>query len=156
MIKGESFMPQATHQVELALSNEITWEFFKDYNNWAPLIPGYIAHEVQSDAQFTWIILADLGFTKKTIKLQVDVADLIEPTDVKFQLKGLSDNFNGSGYYNILAISDNATQITGSLDLSAGGMMGMMINSVLENFVPKATKELTETIGAKLSEIHVG
>lgn len=145
-------MPQATHNVTLAVSTNATWDFFKDYTNWAPLIPGYIAHEVQSDKQFTWIFLADLGFTKKTIKLDVKITDLIESTDVKFDLKGLSDHFNGNGYFKIAG--DTQAEVIGSLELSAGGIMGMMINSVLDNFVPKATKELTESIQSKIDELH--
>lgn len=145
-------MPQATHCVSVTLSNDIVWDFLKDYENWAALIPGYIAHEVQSDQQFIWVFLADLGFTKKTIKLEVTIAELTEPTDVKFDLKGLSDNFNGNGYFKMT--SDIQTEVTGSLELAASGMMGMMINSVLENFVPKATRDLTESIQAKITELH--
>ena len=145
-------MPQATHNVTVAVAQDAAWDFLKVYANWAPLIPGYIAHEVQSDKQFIWVFLADLGFTKKTIKLEVTVADLVEPTDVKFDLKGLSDSFNGNGYFKIAG--DGEAEVTGSLDLAASGIMGMMINSVLENFVPKATKELTESIQTKITELH--
>ncbi|WP_274307680.1 CoxG family protein [Solibacillus daqui] len=145
-------MPQATNIVTLAVSKNAIWDFLKDYTNWAPLIPGYIAHEVQSDKQFTWIFLADLGFTKKTIKLDVKITDLVEAMDVKFDLKGLSDNFNGNGFFNIAG--DTQAEVIGSLELSASGIMGMMINSVLENFVPKATKELTESIQSKIDELH--
>ena len=144
-------MPRALHNGEIALNDEVVWEFLKDYNNWAPLVSGYIGHDVQSDSQFTWIFSADLGFTKKTIKLQVDISELVSPTDVKFQLKGLSDNFSGNGYFKTAAKAE-ATEITGCLDLSAGGMMGMMINSVLESFMPKMTKELIEAISSKLNE----
>ena len=147
-------MPRALHNGEIALNQEVVWEFLKDYNNWAPLVSGYIGHDVQSDSQFTWIFSADLGFTKKTIKLQVDISELVSPTDVKFQLKGLSDNFSGNGYFKTTPKAET-TEITGCLDLSAGGMMGMMINSVLENFMPKMTKELVEAISLKLTEPSV-
>ena len=147
-------MPRALHNGEIALNDEVVWEFLKDYNNWAPLVSGYIGHDVQSDSQFTWIFSADLGFTKKTIKLQVDISELVSPTDVKFQLKGLSDNFSGNGYFKAAAKAET-TEITGCLDLSAGGMMGMMINSVLESFMPKMTQELVDAISTKLSEPSV-
>ncbi|MEK4081126.1 CoxG family protein [Solibacillus sp. FSL K6-1126] len=147
-------MPNAIHTVELPLSNEIIWHFLKDYNNWAPLIPGYIEHEAIHDTQFTWTLLADLGFTKKKIILQVDITDSVEPTDVKFNIKGLSDNFDGNGYFNIATGNNESTQVTGSLDLSAGGFMGMMINPVLESFVPKATSDLTNSIETKLTALH--
>ena len=69
----------------------------------------------------------------------------MKPTDVKFDLKGISDNFNGNGYFKI--VGDSEAEVTGSLDLAAGGMMGMMIyNSVLENFVPKATKGIKRNL----------
>jgi carbon monoxide dehydrogenase subunit G len=147
-------MPRALHNGEIALNDEVVWEFLKDYNNWAPLVSGYIGHDVQSDSQFTWIFSADLGFTKKTIKLQVDISELVSPSDVKFQLKGLSDNFSGNGYFKAAAKAET-TEITGCLDLSAGGMMGMMINSVLESFMPKMTQELVDAISTKLSEPSV-
>ena len=63
--RGIFNMPQALHNEEVSLNQEVVWEFLKDYNNWAPLVPGYIGHDVQSDSEFTWIFLADLGFTKK-------------------------------------------------------------------------------------------
>lgn len=147
-------MPNALHKVELPLSNEVIWNFLKDYNNWAPLIPGYIEHEAQNEIQFTWSLLADLGFTKKKITLQVDITDSIEPTDLKFNLKGMSDNFDGNGYFNITSGNNESVHVTGSLDLSAGGFMGMMINPVLESFVPKATSDLINSIETKLTALH--
>lgn len=147
-------MAQATHTVDLTLAQDTAWNFLKDYQNWAPLIPGYIEHEVQNDSQFTWTFVADLGFTKKTIKLQVDILDLIEPTDVKFNLKGLSENINGSGFFKISATDNEVVQLTGSLDLAAGGIMGMMINSVLDTFLPKATTDFTNAIQEKLTQLH--
>lgn len=151
---GGIIMPNAIHTVELPLSNDVIWNFLKDYNNWAPLIPGYIEHEAQQDTQFTWTLLADLGFTKKKITLQVDITESIEPTDVKFNIKGLSDNFDGNGYFNIASGNNESAQVAGSLDLSAGGFMGMMINPVLESFVPKATTDLTNSIETKLTALH--
>lgn len=91
---------------------------------------------------------------EKKITLQVDITDSIEPSDVKFNIKGLSDNFDGNGYFNITAGNNESAQVTGSLDLSAGGFMGMMINPVLESFVPKATTDLTNSIETKLTALH--
>ena len=38
-------MPSGMHQVELAFPNDVVWNFVKDMNNWAPLVPNYIHHE---------------------------------------------------------------------------------------------------------------
>ena len=44
--------------------------------------------------------------------------------------------------------------MTGNLDITAGGMMGAMVNQILVKFVPQTAEELTEAIVAKLREIH--
>lgn len=147
-------MPQGTHTVELPLSIEIIWAFVHDMNNWAPLVPGYIDHEIISERQSTWAFKGDLGFMKKKVKLQIDINEWNEPSEVLFDLKGLSDNFNGGGYFKAERIDENKTNMTGYLDITAGGMMGVMINQILTNFVPQTAQELTDAIVSKLLELN--
>lgn len=147
-------MPNGTHTVELQVPIERIWAFVQDMNNWAPLVPGYIHHEILSENQSTWEFKGDLGFMKKKVKLQVDITEWLEPTKVTFNLKGLSDNFNGGGYFEAEVIDANSTRMTGYLDITAGGMMGAMINTILKNFVPETATELTDTIAAKIHEVE--
>lgn len=147
-------MPNGTHTIELPVPIENIWDLVSDMNKWAPLVPGYIEHEILSDKQSTWKFKGDLGFMKKTVKLQIDIKEWIEPTKVTFDLKGLSDNFNGGGYFIAEKITDASTKMTGHLDITAGGMMGAMVNTILKNFVPDTAKELTEAIGAEILEIE--
>ncbi|MCG3088976.1 CoxG family protein [Sporosarcina cyprini] len=147
-------MPNGTHTVELQVPIENIWNFVSDMNNWAPLVPGYIEHEILSEKQSTWKFKGDLGFMKKTVKLQIDIQEWIEPSKVTFDLKGLSDNFTGGGYFEAERISDSATRMTGHLDITAGGMMGAMINTILKNFVPETAQQLTEAIAGKINEIE--
>ena len=147
-------MPNGTHSVNVPLSIETIWSFVSDMNNWAPLVPGYIEHEILSENQSTWKFKGDLGFMKKTVKLQIDIKEWNEPTQVLFDLKGLSENFNGGGYFEAEVIDEHHTKMTGHLDITAGGMMGPMINSILKNFVPQTAQELTDAIVAKLLEIN--
>lgn len=147
-------MPNGTHTIELPVPIENIWDLVSDMNKWAPLVPGYIEHEIISDKQSTWKFKGDLGFMKKTVKLQIDIKEWIEPTKVTFDLKGLSDNFTGGGYFIAEKITDASTKMTGHLDITAGGMMGAMVNTILKNFVPDTAKELTEAIGAEILEIE--
>lgn len=105
-------MPNGTHTVEIPVPIEKIWEFVADMNKWAPLVPGYIEHELLSERQSTWKFKGDLGFMKKTVKLQIDIQEWIEPTKVTFDLKGLSDNFNGGGYFEAEKIDDQSTKMT--------------------------------------------
>lgn len=147
-------MPQGTHTVEVPLNIEIIWAFVHDMNNWAPLVPGYIDHEIISERQSTWSFKGDLGFMKKKVKLQIDIKEWNEPSEVIFDLKGLSDNFNGGGYFKAEYIDDKTTNMTGHLDITSGGMMGAMINQILLKFVPQTAQELTDAIVDELVEMN--
>lgn len=147
-------MPQGSHTVVVPLNIETIWAFVHDMNNWAPLVPGYIDHEIITERQSTWSFKGDLGFMKKKVKLQIDIKEWNEPSEVLFDLKGLSDNFIGDGYFKAESMDENTTNMTGYLDITAAGMMGPMINQILTKFVPQTAQELTDAIVAKLLEIN--
>lgn len=147
-------MPSGTHTKELDVSIERIWDFVKDMDKWAPLVPGYIEHDILNERQSTWVFKGDIGIMQKTVKLKIDITDWIEPTRVSFNLSGLNENFSGNGYFEAEAISNNTTKMIGNLDITAGGMMGPMINAILKSFVPKTAEELTEAIGNKIVEIE--
>ncbi len=147
-------MPNGNHTIELPVAIDRIWDFVSDMNKWAPLVPGYIEHEILSDRQSTWAFKGDLGFMKKTVKLKIDIKEWIEPTKVKFDLTGLSENFGGIGFFEAEAAGDNRSKMTGYLDITAKGAMSPMINSILKSFVPKTAQELSEAIAAKIEEIE--
>lgn len=147
-------MPAGTHSLEIDVPIQSIWEFIEDMNKWAPLVPGYIEHQILNERQSTWKFKGDIGIMQKTVSLKIDITEWIEPTKVTFDLKGISENFNGNGYFEAEAISDTKTKMTGNLDITAGGLMGPMINAVLKNFVPKTAQELSEAIANKIVEVN--
>lgn len=147
-------MPSGTHEEILDLPIENIWNFVSDMDKWAPLVPGYIEHEIISDMQSTWTFKGDIGIMQKTVKLQVDIKEWIEPTTVTFDLTGLNENFAGNGYFEAEVISDNQTKMLGNLDITAKGMMGPMINAILKNFVPKTAEDLTKRIAEEIVAVE--
>lgn len=148
-------MPSGTHTTDLDIPIEKVWEFVSDMNRWAPLVPGYIEHEILSDTQSTWTFKGDLGIMQKTVKLQIDITEWREPSLVTFDLTGLNENFAGNGYFKADAISDSKTEMHGNLDITAKGMMGPMINTILKSFVPKTAEELTKAIAEEITSIEL-
>ncbi|MGP4041565.1 CoxG family protein [Gracilibacillus sp. D59] len=145
-------MPNGTHFVRLDLPIEKVWDFVSDINRWAPLAPGYIDHQIINDHQSTWHFKGDVGRMQKKIRLKVNIKEWVEPTSVRFELKGISENLEGSGYFQAEKIASKKTNVTGCLTISAGGMMGPMINSILKSVVPKTTIEFTESVANQLME----
>lgn len=145
-------MPAGTHTVELDVGIQDIWNFVSDMDRWAPLVPGYIEHEIISENQSTWTFKGDIGIMQKTVKLQIDITEWDEPTTVTFDLTGLNENFAGNGYFEAESISEEKTKMTGHLDITAKGMMGPMINAILKNFVPKTAEELTEAVAGQINK----
>lgn len=143
-------MPSGTHHTELDIPIEHVWTFVSDMNKWAPLVPGYVEHNILHERQSTWKFKGDVGIVQKTVHLQIDITEWHEPTKVTFNLTGLTENVKGGGYFEAKALGRNRTKITSYLGVSAKGMMGPVINSVLKSFVPKTTKQLTEAIAEKV------
>lgn len=147
-------MASETHEVSINLSSQEIWSFLKDMNNWAPLIPDYLSHEMKSENEIEWDFKADLGFIKKTVKLKIDIKEREEPLKIQFDLAGISDNFKGGGHFIIKSIDEAHSTLEGFLDISAGGMMAAMVNPVLKTFVPKTVQELTSNISDELSKVN--
>lgn len=147
-------MPSGVHEVELDLGINTIWDFVKDMDKWAPLVPGYVKHEIINDRESTWEFKGDIGIMKKLVRLKIDIKDWIEPSTVTFDLKGLNENFGGNGYFKAEVIDENRTKMVGCLDITAGGAMGPMINVILKNFVPKTAVDLTTAIASKIEEVN--
>ncbi|HHW38331.1 MAG TPA: SRPBCC family protein [Bacillales bacterium] len=143
-------MPSGMHQVEVSLPINQVWDFVKDMDNWAPLIPGYIQHRKFTNRQSTWEFYGNVGFIKKKIGLMVTIKEWIEPTKVTFNLKGANEDLSGRGYFLAEAIDKNKTRMTLYLELTASGAMGPLINKVLKSYLPKVTEEMAIAIAAKL------
>ena len=147
-------MPSGLHEMKVDLPIEKVWSFISDMDNWAPLVPGYLEHDILNDRQSTWKFIGEIGVVQKTVHLKIDIIKWQEPSKVTFNLSGLNENFKGNGYFEALAIDERQTEITGYLDITAKGLMGPMINSVLRSLVPKTTKELTEATAYKMVDVE--
>ena len=148
-------MPSGTYATEIDIPIEKVWNFVSDMNRWAPLVPGYIEHAILSDTQSTWTFKGDIGIMQKTVKLQIDITEWKEPTLVTFDLTGLNENFTGNGYFKAEAISDDKTVMHGNLNITAKGLKGPVINTVLKSFVPKTAEDLTKAIAEEITSIEL-
>src|SRR5699024_6402829 len=147
-------MPSGLHEMKVDLPIEKVWSFISDMDNWAPLVPGYLEHDILNDRQSTWKFIGEIGVVQKTDNLTIGLSKWQESSKVTINLSGLNENFKGNGYFEALAIDERQTEITGYLDITAKGLMGPMINSVLRSLVPKTTKELTEATAYKMVDVE--
>lgn len=145
-------MPSEIQHVELDIPIEVIWDFIRDENNWAPLVPGYIYHEKVNDRQITWEFKSDLGIMKKKVTLVIDIKEWDEPSRVSFELKRSNEKYLGEGYFEAKAINRNKTKLTGFLEINATGPMGSLANSLFKKAVQKSDEEVAAAISSKLEE----
>lgn len=143
-------MPEGKHEITINVPIEEVWNFVKDMDNWAPLLPGYISHEKLSENQSNWTFKESVGLLKKKISLQVTIKEWIEPTRVTFDLKGINENLTGRGYFKATSLDINSTKMTGYLEMTAEGAMAPVMNGVMKNSLPKSGEKLTTAIAEKL------
>ena len=142
-------MPSSKEAITVNAPVDEVWNLVKDFNNIAPLMPGYTSHEVLNDSEAAWEFLGDFGIVKKKINVKIDNIVRIAPHSITFDLKGTNENVEGEGKFEIEAADAGTSRLTGFMDLTGGGFMGGMINSVLKTFIPESTKKIVDGIGER-------
>lgn len=145
-------MPSEMQQLELEIPTELIWDFIRDADNWAPLVPGYIYHEKISNHLITWEFKSDLGIMKKKVFLQIEIKEWNEPNRVSFELKRKNEKYLGEGFFEAKAISKNKTRVTAFLEINASGAMGTLANSLFKSAKPLSSDEIAILIATKLEE----
>lgn len=145
-------MASGKHEITVNVPIEKVWDFVKDMDHWAPLLPGYISHEKLSEVQSNWTFKETIGFVKKKIILKVTIKEWLEPTQVTFDLEGINESITGYGYFLAESLTRDDTKITGFLEMEAHGALAPVMNGVMKSSLPKTGQELTSAIAEKLKE----
>lgn len=147
-------MPSEMQQIELDIPVNVIWDFIRDANNWAPLVPGYLQHEQLNDNLITWEFKSDIGIMKKKVSLVIDIKEWNEPSRVSFELRRSNEKYVGEGYFEAQALNKNKTLLIGFLEINASGALGSLANSLFKNAIPKSTEEVASAISSKLEEFN--
>lgn len=143
-------MATGTHTVEIPVDVQAVWDYVSDLEKWATTVPAYKEHEILNDKQSIWTFEGNVKGIKKTIQAQVDITEWKEPSTIKFEIKGLSDKFTGSGHFSAEDVNGKTT-MTGNVEVNAGGLSGAVLTPIIKWAVPKVAARLTESIARKIA-----
>lgn len=143
-------MTEGLHSIVLSVPIEEVWAFVSEIEQWAPLVPGYIKHELLNERTLIWDFKSELGLMKKKIKLAVEIKDWQEPNKITFNLRGINEKFVGYGYFLAERVGIRQTKMTGCLIITAKGAKAPIVNALLKTYVPQMTIEFAETIAQRL------
>ncbi|MDQ6594949.1 CoxG family protein [Bacillus salipaludis] len=142
-------MATGTHTVEIPVDVHTVWDYVSDLEKWATSVPAYKEHEIINDRQSIWTFEGSVKSIKKTIQAQVDITEWNEPSNIKFEIKGLSDKFTGSGHFTADDVNGKTT-MTCTVNVQAGGLSGAVLSPIIKWAVPKVASRLTESIARKI------
>lgn len=142
-LEGCVYMPRKKHTISVRANNRKVWEFVRNMDNWAPLVPGYIRHEILNSTISTWEFKVDMGLIKKKIELEVTFLKWEEPTKVTFSLKGLNSHFEGEGYFIVEGLDHSTSRMIGFLDIHSTGTFPSLTDQLLEPKLEELIEELT-------------
>ncbi len=138
-------MAQATHSVTVPVNVDTVWNFVSKIEKWATLVPAYKEHEQIDDKKSVWTFEGNMKGIKKTVKMELEIIEFNEPNNIKFTLTGLTENFKGSGQFQAEEVA-GGTNMTGTVEVTAGGISGAVLNPMIKMVLPKVTTRLTEKI----------
>src|SRR5690606_23599152 len=143
-------MATGTHTVVVPVDVQAVWDYLSDFERWAKTVPAYKEHEIINDTQSIWTFEGKVKGIKKTIRAQVDITEWNEPSNIKFEIKGLSDNFTGSGHFTAEDLNGK-TSMTGTVEVNAGGLSNAVLTPIIKWAVPKVASRLTESLARKIA-----
>ena len=138
-------MAQATHSVQIPVSQDTVWSFVSKIEKWATLVPAYKGHKEIDDQTSHWTFEGNFKGLSKKVELEIKIIEMNEPSNIKFELKGISDNFSGAGEFTAQP-KDGGTYMTASVEANAGGIAGAILNPAIKMLLPKVVTRLTEKI----------
>lgn len=131
---------QRTFQVDRPIDD--IWVFVKDINNWAVQMPGYISHEVLDEKRSSWTVQVNLGPFKRPIVIDIEVTNWLQPSEVKFNLRGRSEPFHGGGRYRAEAL-EVSTVVTLEFEAEPLGAMAQMIEGLGRPVLERVANEFS-------------
>ncbi|WP_338472915.1 SRPBCC family protein [Niallia sp. XMNu-256] len=142
-------MATGIHTVEVPVDVQAVWDYVSDLEKWATTVPAYKEHKIINDKESIWTFEGSVKGIKKTIRAQVNITEWNEPSNIKFEIKGLSDNFTGSGQFTAEEVNGK-TIMTCTVEVHAGGLSGAVLSPIIKWAVPKVATRFTESIANKI------
>jgi len=99
-------VPEAEYSTTARLPVQVIWDYVQEMDNWAPFLRGYQSHEKLNEKESTWVLKGDVGAVSRTVKFFVTVEEWNGPSQVRFVLKGLNEQMEGSGEFRLAAYEE--------------------------------------------------
>jgi carbon monoxide dehydrogenase subunit G len=117
-----------------------TWDYVRDIQRWANLMPGLQACDVIDENDSRWTLKVGAGGMIRTVKVLVHVDRWAGPEEVDFTYKLEGDPVQGGGTYRAAAGGAGETQVKLAVQVVGSGPMAPMWEAMGRPLLPQFAK----------------
>src|SRR5690625_1434713 len=139
-------MPTGVHTVEVDVNIKDVWRFIHEIDNGTHLFPGYVSHEKIDDNGLMCALDENIGIMRIRVKMKRKDKQQKEKNKRKNEFNSIQEKFYYNGIFHMEKITDNKTKIITNVHFQAKGVIGPMINSIVQTILPKYAEEATEKV----------
>ena len=145
-------MIETEQQVTVNAGLAPTWQYAKDVQRWAAIMPGYQECQIIDDDHSRWVLKVGVGAMVRTVKVLVHVERWAGPEEVDFTFKLEGDPVKGGGSYRAAPNGADATDVRLKVLVEGGGPMAPMWEAMGGPVLPKFAKGFAEQLKAMIEE----
>jgi carbon monoxide dehydrogenase subunit G len=140
---------ETSQSVRVAAPLELAWNYARDVDRWAQIMPGYQACEITDADNSVWTLKVGVGGLVRTVKVAVHVTRWAGPQEVDFAFRLLGDPVEGAGSYRAAADGDG-TAITLAVQVRGSGPMAPMWEAMGGPVLPRFARSFAEDLKARI------
>ena len=116
------------------------WAYVRDIRRWAELMPGMRECDVIDDDNSRWVLKVGVGGLVRTVTVNVQVEQWVEPDHVTFAYQLQGDPVDGGGTYTAIAKGPNETEVTLDVQVIGSGPLAPMWEAMGRPLLPQLAK----------------
>lgn len=143
-------MIETRQQVLVAAPIDMTWNYARDVERWAEIMPGYQSCEIVDEDNSLWVLKVGVGGLVRTVKVDVRVERWAGPECAEFAFRLRGDPVEGNGSYHAEPGADGRTQVALNVRVNGSGPMAPMWEAMGGPILPKFAKGFAEELKARI------
>jgi carbon monoxide dehydrogenase subunit G len=147
---GFESMIEAEQSVLVNVGICAAWDYVKDMQRWAALMPGYRECTVIDANDSRWTLKVGVGGLVRTVKVLVHVDEWHEPARVNFSYMLEGDPVQGNGSYTALQKGADETEVALRVTVSGSGPLAPMWEAMSRPLLPKLAKAFAEKLKTEI------
>ncbi|MCT2400239.1 CoxG family protein [Novosphingobium mangrovi (ex Huang et al. 2023)] len=147
-------MIETTQTVLVGCDIDATWDYAKNFERWASIMPGYQSCEIEDEDNSRWILKVGVGAMIRTVKVRVHVEKWAGPERVDFTFELEGDPVTGSGSYLAAPADGGQTDMTLHVKVAGTGPMAPMWEAMGGPVLPKFAKGFAEQLKGRIEEVN--